>query len=156
MNEEQTTEPQPEATETETDWREHARTWEARAKENLARAEANEQAAQRVAELDEAAKTELDKATERADRAEAALKAAEFQALKVSIANEHQLSPEDSELFLTGTDEESLTRQAKALAARTPKDETPRVGFAVEGLQTREAGSGDTSMDELGRSIFGL
>jgi len=50
----------------ETDWKAEARKWESRAKENST-------AAQRLAEIEEANKTESQKAVERAERAEKAL-----------------------------------------------------------------------------------
>lgn len=43
---------------------------------------------------------------------------AETRALRASIANAHNIAPEDRDLFLTGTDEETLTAQAKRLAER--------------------------------------
>ena len=45
-------------------------------------------------------------------------KAAEQRALRAEIANAHGISAEDRDLFLTGTDEETLTAQAKRLADR--------------------------------------
>ena len=44
--------------------------------------------------------------------------AAEARALRADIANAHGITPEDRDLFLTGTDEETLTTQAKRLAER--------------------------------------
>lgn len=165
--EEQSTEPtdtvEPVAPETEapdTDdldkWKKHARLWERRAAENLELAQANEAAAKRVAEMDEAAKTELEKANERAERAEAELASTKFAALKASIAAEHGVSAEDAELLMTSTDEEGLRAQAQALASRAPKDETPRIGFGVDGLQDRNQGQGETSIDSFARDFFGV
>ncbi|WP_242089242.1 hypothetical protein [Curtobacterium sp. DN_7.5] len=44
--------------------------------------------------------------------------AAEARALRSDIAAKHGISAEDRDLFLTGTDEETLTNQAKRLAER--------------------------------------
>lgn len=44
--------------------------------------------------------------------------AAATRALRAEIANAHGISAEDRDLFLTGSDEESLTAQAKRLAER--------------------------------------
>lgn len=41
------------------------------------------------------------------------------RALRAEIANTHGISAEDRDLFLTGTDAETLTAQAKRLADRT-------------------------------------
>ena len=43
---------------------------------------------------------------------------AEARALRANVANAHGISAEDRDLFLTGTDEETLTAQAKRLAER--------------------------------------
>lgn len=55
----------------EIDWKAEARKHEARAKENLARAKANEEAAKRLAEIEEANKTEAEKTAERLAKLEA-------------------------------------------------------------------------------------
>lgn len=55
-----------------TDWKAEARKWEKRAK-------VNSDAAEKLAAIEEANKTELQKATERAEKAEAALKAVEVE-----------------------------------------------------------------------------
>lgn len=49
---------------------------------------------------------------------EAKFAAAEARALRAEIANAHGISAEDRDLFLTGTDVETLTAQAKRLAER--------------------------------------
>ena len=55
---------------------------------------------------------------ERVAEIEARAAAAEARALRAEIANAHGISAEDRDLFLTGTDEETLTAQAKRLAER--------------------------------------
>lgn len=60
----------------------------------------------------ERAQTEAQEATGRAEKAEKEL-------LRVSIASTHGITDKDDiELFLTGADEDTLTRQAKRLAER--------------------------------------
>lgn len=61
---------QPTTPKADTDWVAEARKWEARAKENAAKAKANEQAAARLAELEEAQKTEAQKLADRLAAAE--------------------------------------------------------------------------------------
>lgn len=71
-------------------------------------------------------KTELDKANDRAARAEQERDAARAEALRYKVAAAHGIStaagadgtPSDAELFLTGTDEDTLTRQAERLTQR--------------------------------------
>lgn len=73
----------------------------------------------------EGAKTLEDRVAEVEQRA----KDAEANALRANIANEHGISAEDRDLFLTGTDEETLTTQAKRLADR--EDERKKSGNHV-------------------------
>ncbi|NLD85874.1 MAG: hypothetical protein GX636_08180, partial [Actinomycetales bacterium] len=52
-------------------------------------------------------------------KAQAEAEQARAELLRYRVAAEHGVTDaEDIELFLTGTDEDTLTRQAKALAAR--------------------------------------
>ena len=67
----------------ETDWKAEARKHEQRAKENLAKAKDNEAAAQRLAELENANKTEAEKAAQKL--ADAEKRAAELEA-KANVA----------------------------------------------------------------------
>jgi hypothetical protein len=98
--------PQPEI-----DWKAKAREWEKRAKDNKG-------AADRLAEIEEANKTEAQKNAERLAAAEKAAAEARAEALRLRIATKHGISDEDADLFLTGTDEATLTRQAERLAQR--------------------------------------
>lgn len=101
--------PKPEAP--EIDWKSKAREWEKRAKENKT-------AAERLAELEEANKTEAQKTAERLAAAEKAAADALADANRFKIAAKFNVSDEDAELFLTGADEDTLTRQAQRLAER--------------------------------------
>lgn len=98
----------------ETDWKAEARKWEARAKENSS-------AAARLAELEDAQKSEQQRLQEAAEKATRDAAEARQEALRWRYASAHGISPEDAETFLTGADEETLQRQAARLAAlRTP------------------------------------
>lgn len=63
----------------EPDWKSESRKWESRAKDNLAAAKANEGAAQRLAEIEEASKTEAQKSAERLAALESQVKSYETQ-----------------------------------------------------------------------------
>lgn len=75
------------------------------------------EAAARIKEYEDRDKTEQQKALERAEEAEKAAAESRREALRYRIASRHQISDEDAETFLTGTDEETLTRQAERLVA---------------------------------------
>ena len=73
----------------------------------------------RLDEIESAQLSEAEKAKKRADEAEARALAAEAGALRWRIAAKFGITDDDAELFLTGNDEETLTRQAERLAARS-------------------------------------
>lgn len=102
------------------EWKQFARKWEDRAK-------SNEQAAEELQALKDAQKSELQKLTERAERAEAALQEASHKVMVADVAAKFNLSAEDAALFLTGKDEETVTAQAKALSARLAAQEEQKV-----------------------------
>ena len=85
-------------------------------------AKANADAARRLAEIEEAGKSEAEKAAERAEAAEREAAQARREALRYRVAAMHGISGEDAELFLTGDDEETLVRQAERLAKRDAGD----------------------------------
>lgn len=94
----------------ETDWKAEAKKWEARAKENKG-------AADRLAQLEEANKTEAQKLADRASKAEQTAASATAEAMRWRIAARNGISDEDAEIFLTGTTEEALAKQAERLVA---------------------------------------
>lgn len=101
----------------ETDWKAEARKWESRAKENSA-------AKKRLDELEEAAKTDLEKATSRAEAAER--RAAELEALTLrrEVAEARGL-PLAAATRLTGTTREELEADADQLAALIGQETNP-------------------------------
>jgi hypothetical protein len=99
-------------TKAETDWKAEARKWEERAKENRS-------AAERLAAIEESQKTEAQKAADRIAALEAEANDAKALALRFKIAAKFAVSDDDADLFLTGKDEATLTKQAQRLAART-------------------------------------
>lgn len=68
--------------------------------------------------LAQANKSEQEKFAERVAALEKENQTIRSEALRSRIQAKYSISDEDTELFLTGTDEDSLTRQAERLAAR--------------------------------------
>lgn len=97
----------------DTDWKAEARKWESRAKENLAAAKANEDAAKRLAELEDAQKTEAQKAQERLKAAEERAAELELKANRAEVAAEKGIPAE----LLSGSTREELEASADALIA---------------------------------------
>jgi len=121
--------------------------------EREARTKAEREAAELKAKLDkiEAANmSDLERAQkEAADAREAAAKAT-ADALRFRIAAQHGISDEDAELFLTGTDADTLTRQATRLKERTPTAPKPD---PTQGAQHATALNGDGLTDALARAV---
>ncbi|GGF39056.1 hypothetical protein [Williamsia phyllosphaerae] len=79
----------------------------------------------------EAAKlSDLEKAQKLAAEAQAEAVQVRAEALRYRIAAKHSITDEDAELFLTGGDEETLTRQALRLAERNAET-SPKAGVYV-------------------------
>ncbi|ORL15403.1 hypothetical protein [Prescottella equi] len=81
-------------------------------------AKTNADAANRLAEIEDANKTESQRLSDALATAERDRDAARTEALKLRIATKYGISDEDADLFLTGSDEETLAKQAERLASR--------------------------------------
>src|SRR5690606_4321332 len=108
--------------------------------------------AKRLDEIEQANKSELQKALDRATAAERERDEAQAAALRLRIAAKHGISDEDGDLFLTGTDEATLTKQAERLAQRT-EDRKKRSNYVSREGTTTPGGGGD-EMREFARSLF--
>ena len=82
--------------------------------------------AARLDEMEQASKSELEKANSRISELEAEREAAQAETLRYRVATRYGISDEDADLILTGTDEETLTRQAERIAARIDEEQRPR------------------------------
>lgn len=74
-------------------------------------------AAERLKEIEDQQKSELEKANERMAELQAEAAKSATEALRYRIATKHGISDEDAEVFLTGSDEESISKQAERLVA---------------------------------------
>ena len=129
-----------------TDWKAEARKWELRAKDNKT-------AAEELAALKESQKTDQQKVEERISQMEKRAADAESRALRSDIASKHGISAEDRDLFLTGSDEESLTAQAKRLAERVA-DQKKQGNVAPKEGETKTNGKTDTEPREFVKQLF--
>lgn len=125
-------------------WKGHARTWEDRAK-------ANKNAADQIKAIEDANKTELEKAQERVASLEAELNSSKEQALRSNIIAEFSLDPEDAEVLLTASDEDGLRAQAERLAAKSAS-KTPKVTLNNSDL---EGHSQPNAKESFARQLFG-
>jgi hypothetical protein len=137
----------PKPTETVEFWKNKAREQEKRAKDNSAAATelAALKAAQQTAE--ERLATERDNALRLADEARA-------ETLRYKVATKFNISADDAETFLTGTDEETLTKQAERLAALAKSADTTSPAPRPDLTQGGRPSSGQTNpAQEFGNFI---
>lgn len=80
----------------------------------------------RLHEYEAANMSDLEKAQAAAAEAQANAEKAATEALRLRIAIKHNISEEDADLFLNGTDEATLEAQAARLAERTASTPTPK------------------------------
>jgi hypothetical protein len=141
----ESTDQQPKPTETVEFWKQKAREQEKRAKENA-------DAAKRLTEIEDAQKSEAQKAADRIAALEKELTTSHLAALRARVQAKHGIDDEDADLFLTGSDEATLTRQAERLAGRS--DERKKQGNHAprEGANQSTSKSGDER--EFVRSLF--
>ena len=115
-------------------------------------AKANAKAAEQLAAIEEANKTEAQKAADQLAAAQSDAEQARAEALRFRIASKFQVSDEDADLFLTGTDEETLTRQAQRLTGMAEERKKNGNHVPREGGNPPAADSEDRAAV---RAIFG-
>ena len=109
--------------------------------------------AAKLDEIEAANQTEAEKQAKRLADLEAELSTTRRDSLRIKIASANGITDaEDIDLFLTGTDEETLTKQAKRLAERTADRKKSHV-VPGEG-KTPSSNSGDEGMREFARGLF--
>lgn len=85
---------------------------------------------------------------------EAKYSQAEARALRSDIAAKHGINAEDRDLFLTGTDEATLTSQAQRLAA-LEADRKKQGNVAPKEGATTKPGGASADLREFARGLFG-
>lgn len=109
--------------------------------------------ATRLDEIEQANQTEAEKTAKRIADLEAELNNTRRDSMRLSIAATHGITDaDDIELFLTGTDDETLTKQAKRLAERTADRKKTGNHVSREGANPT-ASEGDGL--ETVRALFG-
>ena len=133
---------------TEADWRAMSRKWEQRAKDANAKLKELEPVAAKAVELEEASKSELQKAQERAEAAERALADATATAVRAEVAAAKGVPV----ALLSGDTREALEASADALLAF--RDETARKGnYAPNEGRTSNIDKGG-ELREFTRNLF--
>lgn len=110
--------------------------------------------AARLDEIEQANQTEAEKAAARVAELEAELNNTRRDSLRLKIASAHGITDaDDIDLFLTGTDEETLTKQAKRLSERIADRKKTHV-VPGEG-KTPNVNSGDADRRAFVRQLTG-
>jgi len=148
------TETTTEQTTTETTVTDESNDWKARAREWEKRAKANADAASRLAELEESQKSEAQKLADAKAAAEKEASDARAEAMRWRVAAKHGVSDDDAELFLTGTDEETLTKQAQRLGERESDRKKNGNVASKEGTNSNERPK-TNDVREFTRGLFG-
>lgn len=109
--------------------------------------------AAKLDEIEAANQTEAEKAQARIKALEDELATVQRDSLRRKIAGEHGITDQDDiDLFLTGTDEETLTKQAERLAARAEEAGKPRRP-QPDRNQGRSSGGGTSTADQFAAAI---
>lgn len=104
--------------------------------EREARATAEKATAALQKQLDDIAAanlSDLEKAQKAATDAQEVAAKATTEALRLRVAAKHGISDEDADLFLTGSDMETVEKQAAALVARTSNGPKPDLSQGAKG-----------------------
>lgn len=136
---------QPKPTETVDFWKQKAREQEKRAKDNA-------DAAKRLAEIEDAQKSEAQKAADALAKAEQRAAEAEARATRREIALEHKLTKDDADLLDTLTDEDAMRRLAERLAAASEDKRKSNNVSPREGNSSKNASN--ASEADFARSLF--
>lgn len=128
--------------------------WKQKAREQEKRAKENADAAKRLREIEDAQKSEAEKAADRiakADAEVAAVPAKVAEALRAHLVELHKIDKDDADLFLTGTEPELLLKQVTRLLGQA--DTRKKNGNQVprEGNNPKP---GDDDMRVFARELF--
>lgn len=129
--------------------------WKQKAREQEKRAKDNATAAKRLAEIEDAQKTEAEKTADRLSKADAEVASVPSKvadALRSHLVTLHEIDADDAELFLTASDPDLLLKQVSRLIGRA--DDRKKQGNRVprEGANTSAT---DTPERETIRGLFG-
>lgn len=106
-------------------------------------AKANADAAKRLAQIEESQKSEAEKAADRIKQLETEADEARRDALRFKVASQEDIDAETAELILTGSDEETMRKQAKAFNQAAEKrkkqgNHVPREGATTPAGESEE------------------
>lgn len=113
-----------------TDWRARARQWEERSKANHARLQELEPLAKRAQELEDAAKSDLEKLQEKFNEATTRASSLEAEKNRLAVIAKNQI-PEEFQDLVQGNDADSLSASAAKVRALIEKSNTQASAYVV-------------------------
>lgn len=129
----------------EVDWKREARKWEKRARQNKVDADAGKDALKRIAEIEDAEKSETQRLQEQLEKVTAERDDAVSWRAKITVGAEFGMSPDMAVKLLNGSDEAALREQAELFseyrAANVPRPEAPNQGRGGRSNDAAEAKS---------------
>lgn len=152
------------STDKDTDHEAEAKKWKALARKHEAQAKANADAAKKLKELEDADKSEAQKAADKAAEAEKRAQEAEMRALRLEVAAEKNLTPAQAKR-LAGTTKEELEADADELlesfkpAESSEGDDKSKTGPGGRPKERLKPGAGpdddpEVNPDELAKKIL--
>lgn len=129
----------------ETDWKAEADKWKALSRKHEGQAKSNATAAEKLKEMEDANKSEIDKVTSKATEASKRADAAEAKATRYEVAHEKQV-PTKLMKFLTGQTREEIEASADELLEATKPD----TGANSSGKPREKLRSGASDVEDTG------
>ena len=111
--------------------------------------------AQKLDEIEDAQKTQAQKDADRIAELESKVAETTVAALRFKVASKFGINDEDADLFLTGSDEETITKQAERLAAKQEDAGKPRAP-KPDPNQGRSSSGSPSTADQFAASVSGL
>jgi hypothetical protein len=108
-------------------------------------------AAEELSAIKESQKSDAEKQAERVRALELDAEKARGEAMRLRVAARYGISDDDADLFLTGSDEDTLTRQAKRLTDRESEKKKQGNFVPREGNNPQ---TGDTADREVVKRLF--
>ncbi|MDR0481613.1 MAG: hypothetical protein LBH13_00395 [Cellulomonadaceae bacterium] len=109
-------------------------------------------------QAEEASKSEAQKAADKISKLQQALAAEKHSGMRARIQAKHSISDEDAALFLTGTDEATVTAQAERLAATvtaSPQQPAGPTGPVIPGVSKTPEPPVPDEATAAARALFG-
>lgn len=112
--------------------------------------------ADKLDQIEAANQTEAEKSAKRIADLEAEMSSVRRDSLRLKIAGEHGITDaDDIDLFLTGTDEQTLTKQAKRLAERVSDNRRQSANRVPREGTTPSPSDASSDERETTRALFG-